>query len=251
LYQYPPNEVEHSHLWPNLLPAGKIPTSAKRLRFEHFTPMGIISAIIIGLIVGAIAKFLMPGKDPGGWIITILIGVTGSFIGTYLGQAIGLYRTGEPAGFIGSIVGAVILLLLYRPVVKRRAWYGHWAIRNEELKCLIVLEADDLEALYGRPRFTHEERVQYLSPKERALLDHFILQLGYFKARRMFFIFHLKEVTRTSVRTWPIFSWFPRRLSNDCQRYAAETTRLILELCNCRSWKAGAQKKLDAKGPYH
>jgi uncharacterized membrane protein YeaQ/YmgE (transglycosylase-associated protein family) len=82
--------------------------------------MGIISAIIIGLIVGAIAKFLMPGKDPGGWIITILIGVAGSFIGTYLGQAIGLYRTGEPAGFIGSIVGAMILLLLYRLVVKRR-----------------------------------------------------------------------------------------------------------------------------------
>ena len=98
-----------------------IRTSDKPLRFEHFTPMGIISAIIIGLIIGAIAKFLMPGKDPGGWIVTILIGVAGSFIGTYLGQAVGLYRTGEPAGFIGSIVGAMILLLLYRLVVKRRA----------------------------------------------------------------------------------------------------------------------------------
>jgi uncharacterized membrane protein YeaQ/YmgE (transglycosylase-associated protein family) len=62
----------------------------------------------------------MPGKDPGGWIVTILIGVAGSFIGTYLGQAFGLYRTGEPAGFIGSIVGAMILLLLYRLVVKQR-----------------------------------------------------------------------------------------------------------------------------------
>ena len=82
--------------------------------------MGIISAIIVGLIVGAIARFLMPGKDPGGWIVTILIGVAGSFIGTYLGQAFGLYRTGEPAGFIGSIVGAMILLLLYRLVVKQR-----------------------------------------------------------------------------------------------------------------------------------
>ena len=82
--------------------------------------MGIISAIIVGLIVGAIARFLMPGKDPGGWIVTILIGVAGSFIGTYLGQAFGLYRTGEPAGFIGSIVGAMILLLLYRIVVKQR-----------------------------------------------------------------------------------------------------------------------------------
>jgi uncharacterized membrane protein YeaQ/YmgE (transglycosylase-associated protein family) len=83
--------------------------------------MGIISAIIIGLIVGAIAKFLMPGKDPGGWIITILIGLAGSFIGTYLGQVVGLYRAGEPAGFIGSILGAMILLFLYRLFVKRRA----------------------------------------------------------------------------------------------------------------------------------
>ena len=99
----------------------KMRTSDKPLRFEHSAPMGIISAIIVGLIVGAIAKFLMPGKDPGGWIVTILLGVVGSFIGTYLGQALGLYRTGEPAGFIGSIVGAMILLLLYRLVVKRRA----------------------------------------------------------------------------------------------------------------------------------
>jgi uncharacterized membrane protein YeaQ/YmgE (transglycosylase-associated protein family) len=81
--------------------------------------MGIISAIFIGLIVGAIAKFLMPGRDPGGWIVTILIGLAGSFIGTYLGQALAFYRAGEPAGFVGSIVGAMILLLLYRLVVKR------------------------------------------------------------------------------------------------------------------------------------
>lgn len=81
--------------------------------------MGIISAIIIGLIVGAIAKFLMPGKDPGGWIVTILIGLVGSFIGGYLGQALGFYESGEPAGFLGSIVGAMILLGLYRLVVKR------------------------------------------------------------------------------------------------------------------------------------
>ncbi len=83
--------------------------------------MGIISAIIIGLIVGAIAKFLMPDKDPGGWIITIVIGLVGSFIGSYLGQALGLYRQGEPAGFIGSIVGAMILLGLYRLIAKRSA----------------------------------------------------------------------------------------------------------------------------------
>ena len=101
-------------------PHGENPNVRQAAGFEYFAPMGIISAIIIGLIVGAIAKFLMPGKDPGGWIITILIGLAGSFIGTYLGQAVGLYRAGEPAGFIGSIVGAMILLLIYRLVVKRR-----------------------------------------------------------------------------------------------------------------------------------
>ncbi|MCE9611826.1 MAG: GlsB/YeaQ/YmgE family stress response membrane protein [Chthoniobacter sp.] len=83
--------------------------------------MAIISALVIGLIVGAIAKLLMPGNDPGGWIITIAIGLVGSFIGTYLGQALGWYHQGEPAGFIGSIVGAMILLGLYRLVAKGRA----------------------------------------------------------------------------------------------------------------------------------
>ncbi len=80
--------------------------------------MGILYAIIIGLIVGAIAKFLMPGKDPGGWIITILIGLAGSIFGGFLGQMLGFYRVGEPAGFIGSIVGAMILLGLYRLIAK-------------------------------------------------------------------------------------------------------------------------------------
>ena len=101
-------------------PPGKNPNVQQAIQVRIHRTMGIISAIIIGLIVGAIARFLMPGKDPGGWIITILIGLAGSFIGTYLGQAVGLYRTGEPAGIIGSIVGAMILLLLYRLVVKRR-----------------------------------------------------------------------------------------------------------------------------------
>ena len=82
--------------------------------------MHLIGAIIIGLIVGAIAKFLTPGKDPGGCIITILLGLAGSFVGTYIGQALGLYRVGEPAGFIGSVIGAIILLLIYRMVFARR-----------------------------------------------------------------------------------------------------------------------------------
>jgi uncharacterized membrane protein YeaQ/YmgE (transglycosylase-associated protein family) len=81
----------------------------------------MISAIIIGLIVGALAKFVMPGRDPGGIIVTILIGIAGSFVGTFIGRAIGLYRQGQGAGFIMSLLGAVLLLWLYRMFVARRA----------------------------------------------------------------------------------------------------------------------------------
>ncbi|OJV22499.1 MAG: transglycosylase [Verrucomicrobia bacterium 61-8] len=65
--------------------------------------MGILSAIIIGLLVGAIAKLLMPGRDPGGWIITILLGIAGSFVAGFLGRSLGWYHDGEPAGFLASI----------------------------------------------------------------------------------------------------------------------------------------------------
>ena len=83
--------------------------------------MGIIWTIIIGFIVGLIAKMLMPGKDPGGFIITIVLGIVGSLLATYGGQAVGFYNAGEPAGFIGSLVGAIILLVIYRLVRGRRA----------------------------------------------------------------------------------------------------------------------------------
>ena len=76
--------------------------------------MGIIGTLTIGLIAGPIAKFLMPGRDPGGCIITMLLGVAGAFVATYLGQAVGWYRAGEGAGFIGAVVGAIILLAIYR-----------------------------------------------------------------------------------------------------------------------------------------
>lgn len=82
--------------------------------------MHIIATIFIGLLIGIVAKFLMPGRDPGGWIITILLGLAGSFIGGYLGQALGFYRAGEPAGFIVSVIGAIILLALYRMFAKNR-----------------------------------------------------------------------------------------------------------------------------------
>ncbi|MBV8071006.1 MAG: GlsB/YeaQ/YmgE family stress response membrane protein [Acidobacteriaceae bacterium] len=76
--------------------------------------MQLLWTLIIGLIVGAVAKLLMPGKDPGGFIVTILLGIAGSFVGTFVGRAIGLYRDGSSAGFIMSVIGAMILLLIYR-----------------------------------------------------------------------------------------------------------------------------------------
>ena len=83
--------------------------------------MGIIWSIIIGFIAGLLAKFLMPGRDPGGFIITTLLGIVGAVVATYLGQAVGWYRPGEGAGLIGAVVGAVILLAIYRMVVRRTA----------------------------------------------------------------------------------------------------------------------------------
>ncbi len=82
--------------------------------------MHILWTIIIGLIVGAVAKLIMPGRDPGGWIITLILGLAGSFLGTFLGRAVGWYHEGQNAGFIASVVGAVILLFLYRLIVKKR-----------------------------------------------------------------------------------------------------------------------------------
>ncbi|HMA01884.1 MAG TPA: GlsB/YeaQ/YmgE family stress response membrane protein [Gemmatimonadaceae bacterium] len=78
-------------------------------------------ALIIGLVVGALAKLIMPGRDPGGIIITMLIGIAGSFIATFLGRALGWYRTGQGAGFIASLIGAILLLWIYRVVVARRS----------------------------------------------------------------------------------------------------------------------------------
>lgn len=82
--------------------------------------MDILWTIIIGLIVGALAKLVMPGKDPGGIIITILLGIVGAFVGTFLGRALGLYQQGEAAGWIMSVIGAIIVLAIYRMVAGRR-----------------------------------------------------------------------------------------------------------------------------------
>jgi len=82
--------------------------------------MGFIWSIIIGFIAGVVAKFLMPGRDPGGFIITTLLGIVGAVVATWIGHAVGWYRPGEGAGFIGAVVGAIILLALYRFLLVRR-----------------------------------------------------------------------------------------------------------------------------------
>ncbi|QIL01413.1 GlsB/YeaQ/YmgE family stress response membrane protein [Sphingomonas sinipercae] len=81
---------------------------------------GILGWIIIGGIAGAIAKFLMPGRDPGGCIVTILLGIAGAFLAGWLGQAVGWYKAGEGAGFVAAIVGAFIILAIYKLIAGRR-----------------------------------------------------------------------------------------------------------------------------------
>ena len=76
--------------------------------------MGVLGWVLFGLIVGIVAKLLMPGRDPGGFIVTTLIGIVGAVIGGFLGRSLGLYGPGEPAGFLMATLGAVVLLFLYR-----------------------------------------------------------------------------------------------------------------------------------------
>ena len=83
--------------------------------------MGLLYTALIGLIAGAVAKLLMPGKDPGGIIVTMLLGIAGAFVGTFIGQMLGLYQAGARAGFIASVIGAVVLLFLYRLITRNRA----------------------------------------------------------------------------------------------------------------------------------
>jgi uncharacterized membrane protein YeaQ/YmgE (transglycosylase-associated protein family) len=83
--------------------------------------MSIIWTILIGFIVGVVAKFLTPGRDPSGFFITAIIGVVGSVIATFLGRTLGLYQVGESAGFIAAVIGAIILLFLYRLVAGKKA----------------------------------------------------------------------------------------------------------------------------------
>jgi len=82
--------------------------------------MGILAWILFGLIVGALAKLVMPGRDPGGIIVTMLLGIAGAVLGGFIGRALGFYGEGEPAGFLMAFLGAVALLVLYRMTGRRR-----------------------------------------------------------------------------------------------------------------------------------
>jgi uncharacterized membrane protein YeaQ/YmgE (transglycosylase-associated protein family) len=81
---------------------------------------GILGWIVFGLIVGAIAKFLMPGRDPGGLVVTILLGIAGAVVAGFLGRSLGWYAEGEAAGYIMATLGAILLLVLYRMLVARK-----------------------------------------------------------------------------------------------------------------------------------
>jgi len=81
--------------------------------------MGIICTIFIGFLAGLVARFLKPGDDSMGWIMTILLGIAGSLAATYGGQALGLYQAGEGAGFVGAVVGAIVLLVIYGLIKKK------------------------------------------------------------------------------------------------------------------------------------
>lgn len=82
--------------------------------------MNLIGTIVIGFLAGLAAKFIMPGKDPGGYVITTLLGIGGAVVATYLGQMLGIYGPGDSARFVGAVVGALILLAIYRMVKKKK-----------------------------------------------------------------------------------------------------------------------------------
>lgn len=84
--------------------------------------MSILGWILFGLIVGIVGKFLMPGRDPGGFILTILLGIAGALLGGFVGRFLGLYREGEPAGFLMAVVGSIVLLIIYRLIAGRRGF---------------------------------------------------------------------------------------------------------------------------------
>jgi uncharacterized membrane protein YeaQ/YmgE (transglycosylase-associated protein family) len=93
----------------------------KRWLARRRAMISLLWECIIGLVVGAVAKLLMPGKDPGGIWITMALGILGSIVATYLGRVIGWYREGQSAGFVMSVIGAILLLTIYRYIRGKKA----------------------------------------------------------------------------------------------------------------------------------
>ena len=83
--------------------------------------MGVVGWIVFGLVVGLVAKFLMPGRDPGGFVITVILGIVGAVLGGFIGRSLGWYRAEDPVGFVMALVGALILLAVYRAMSRRPA----------------------------------------------------------------------------------------------------------------------------------
>ena len=83
--------------------------------------MGVLGWILFGLVVGVVAKFLTPGRDPGGFFVTIFIGIIGAMLGGFLGRSLGWYGAGDPVGFVMAVVGSIILLVLFRLASRRHA----------------------------------------------------------------------------------------------------------------------------------
>lgn len=83
--------------------------------------LGILGWIVFGLIIGAVAKLIMPGKDPGGIVVTMLLGIVGAVVGGFIGRALGMYEPGQPAGWVMATVGAILLLAIYRVLVRKKA----------------------------------------------------------------------------------------------------------------------------------
>ncbi len=84
--------------------------------------MSVLLFLLFGLIVGVVARFIVPGREPGGWVISMLLGILGSFLGGFIGRSLGWYRDGEPAGFMMSLLGAVIVVAIYHALTRRRAF---------------------------------------------------------------------------------------------------------------------------------
>jgi len=83
--------------------------------------MHIILFLVFGLVVGALARVIVPGKEPGGWVVSMVLGVVGSFLGGLLGRALSIYREGEPAGFVMSLLGAIVVVVAYHAIARRRS----------------------------------------------------------------------------------------------------------------------------------